>query len=124
MRPTTSTPTQRTKRLSLRTGWFALALLGLLGGMALWLFSMQPTQLHAQTENLVPLDNIVQVAAGVYHTCALNTAGGVKCWGSNSSGQLGDGTSGPGANKGSPVDVAGLGRGVTAIASGAYHTCA
>lgn len=61
------------------------------------------------------------VKTGVYHSCALLTGGTVKCWGDNSYGQLGSGSSG--ASTDIPVTV-NLGGAASDIALGLSHTCA
>ena len=64
------------------------------------------------------------VSAGGYidfrdHTCGVTTGGAAYCWGDNSVGQLGDGTT---TNRATPVAVLG-GLGFTGVGAGEGHTC-
>lgn len=67
------------------------------------------------------LSGMAQVSAGGSHSCAVTTAGAVRCWGDNTYGQLGDGgvTSQP-----TPVAVSGLASGVASVQCGEAHSCA
>jgi alpha-tubulin suppressor-like RCC1 family protein len=61
------------------------------------------------------------IAAGMWHTCAvLRSGGGVRCWGWNDYGQLGDGTT---ASRATSVATSGL-SGASAIVAGESHSCA
>ena len=53
------------------------------------------------------------VAARGIHSCAPTTAGGLKCWGNNDAGELGDGTT---TNRWTPADVTGFNPAVGGIA--------
>jgi alpha-tubulin suppressor-like RCC1 family protein len=79
------------------------------------------------TTSLTPVDvaglgeNVQKVATGDHHSCALTDYGGVKCWGFNIDGQIGDGSR---SNRLSPVDVSGLNASVKEVEAGHWHTCA
>lgn len=64
---------------------------------------------------------VSSISSGGGHGCAVLTTGGVKCWGHNVYGQLGDGTYGGFAS--TPVSVSGL-TSVSSISIGGYHSCA
>jgi alpha-tubulin suppressor-like RCC1 family protein len=72
------------------------------------------------------LSNATAIAAGgratlsdIPHTCAVLANGTVRCWGENSLGQLGNGTT---TSSTTPVQVSGVGDAV-AIATGGAHSC-
>ena len=53
-----------------------------------------------------------EITTGAEHSCALTAADGIKCWGDNVYGQVGDGTT---IGRTSPVDVSGLTSGIVLI---------
>lgn len=65
--------------------------------------------------------SVIQVAVASHHTCVLTNLGGVKCWGKNSVGQLGNSGN---TDSVTPVDVTSLGSDVASIDAGAEHACA
>jgi alpha-tubulin suppressor-like RCC1 family protein len=70
---------------------------------------------------------VIAFALGGNHSCALFEGNTMRCWGYNSSGQLGYGTTFPGLNTKSsePVDLPDIQLAGTAveIAGGGFHTC-
>jgi alpha-tubulin suppressor-like RCC1 family protein len=64
---------------------------------------------------------IKELAVGSAHTCALQTGGSVLCWGLNSSGELGNGTT---TSSASAVTVSGLAASSDLLVAGYSFTCA
>ncbi len=78
---------------------------------------------HSSADFSISIATAVQaVSAGMYHTCAITTAGTVQCWGWNDHGQLGQAIPDPVVAM-APAVVPGLSK-VVQIAGGASFTCA
>ena len=73
-----------------------------------------------QRVNAAAMTGFTKVTAGSDFTCALKTDGTVWCWGLNTSGQLGDGTT---TNRNRPVQVSGL-TGVADVDNQSDYACA
>ena len=63
---------------------------------------------------------MLQISAGLEHTCSITEENNIKCWGSNRSGQLGNGTR---INSSNPLPVLHLSD-ATQVSAGSHHTCA
>ncbi len=65
--------------------------------------------------------DVASISSGGSHSCALTKTGGVKCWGSNGFGRLGNNST---AQSTVPVDVSGLASGATQVVAGGSFSCA
>ena len=79
-----------------------------------------PGPLQTTPVTVAGLVGAIAISAGSDFTCALLSGGTVECWGDNSVGGLGDGTT---VGSSSPVPVAGV-AGATSIGAGYYSACA
>jgi len=75
-----------------------------------------PTQVTGLTSGVTSL----LISYQGIHSCAIHNDG-VKCWGYNADGQVGNGTT---TNRNVPTQVTGLTSGVSRIATGNNHSCA
>ncbi|MFT4623083.1 MAG: alpha-tubulin suppressor-like RCC1 family protein [Myxococcota bacterium] len=80
-------------------GWYHTCAVLRTGRVTCWGDDSHGQLGHGHQGELVPsptpalyLEDAAKVYAGQFHTCALRRAGALVCWGSNLSGQLGDGT--------------------------------
>lgn len=90
------------------------------GSYTVTVTSVADTTKSASATVLVDERRVVSLAAGDAHSLALKNDGTVWAWGSNASGQLGDGTT---INRNSPVQVLSL-FGIVRIAAGGSHSLA
>lgn len=113
---------------------FGCALIGLPGGVKCWgengtapLLGRATTSGDADPSPGSVLDltsNVQSLAIGDRFGCAVLVNGTAKCWGDNTSGQLGtQNTVSPDLTSPNPVVVVGV-TGITAMSAGSNHTCA
>ena len=115
--------------LSVSAGWQHTCALMQTGNVKCWGYNYNgelgdPT--YTYNSSNVPIDvagltSVSSISLGWNYSCALTTAGSVKCWGANGFGKLGDGNT---TDSSTPVNVVGLAGPAIAVAAGQVHTCA
>lgn len=78
------------------------------------------TSVVTSTATSLPATDIMDIAAGVSHACAVNRGGSVFCWGTNHLGQVGDGTT---VARNRPVSVKGLVGHVDKVRASDFASC-
>ncbi|MDO8412846.1 MAG: hypothetical protein Q7S51_03530, partial [Gallionellaceae bacterium] len=81
---------------------------------------MQATAYYSDGASQVLATAVKAISAGNSHTCAVLNDGSVRCWGNNSSGKLGDGST---TDSSIPVAVSGISTAVE-VSAGSNHSCA
>ncbi len=89
--------------------------------LAAGIYAAPPT-VAAPADTPVGLGVRATIGGGEAHTCALTSAGGAKCWGSNDHVQLGNNMAGGGSSL-ATFDVLGLPPDVKSIDAGSAHNC-
>jgi len=95
------------------------------GGLGDGTFTDSDVPVAVDASGVLAGRTLIQISAGGYHTCALDTAGHGYCWGNGSNGELGDGTA-ISSDVPVAVDASGVlaGKTLTQISGGFSHTCA
>ena len=91
------------------------------GAQTITVTPANPTISVGQTQRFTAtgVGAVTAVDLGAFYSCALLQDGTVRCWGDNSTGELGDGTT---TNASTPGAVAGIG-GAATVTAGGFHTC-
>jgi alpha-tubulin suppressor-like RCC1 family protein len=83
--------------------------------------TISPTAVHTAVANSTPLVGIQTVTSSQWSTCGVTSVNGVKCWGANLDGSLGDGSE---MTAPQPVPHASLTSGVARVEGGSHSMCA
>lgn len=99
---------------------WGLDTIGQLGAPAPTSYNCDPFACSLAPQQIEGAPAFVQITAGGAHACGVTADGVAYCWGSNSNGQLGDGSL---VNHTAPAPVVGV-TNVVQVSAGFLHTCA